>query len=55
MESWLAFAKTSDPNNGFVPEWPTYSLEKRAFMRFDASSTTGFGPLTDKVIALLNG
>ena len=34
-ESWLAFAKTSDPNNAEVPHWPAYDVQSRATMIFD--------------------
>ncbi len=33
-ESWLAFAKTGDPNNKNVPQWPTYSAAQRNIMVF---------------------
>lgn len=33
-ESWLAFAKTGDPNNAKVPEWPAYTPANRAMMVF---------------------
>jgi para-nitrobenzyl esterase len=31
----LAFAKTGDPNNDFIPHWPTYDAKTRATMIFD--------------------
>jgi para-nitrobenzyl esterase len=34
-ESWLAFARTGDPNNAHVPHWRSYELETRAVMLFD--------------------
>jgi para-nitrobenzyl esterase len=34
-ESYIAFAKTGNPNNKRVPEWPTFDLTKRATMIFD--------------------
>ncbi len=33
-ESWLAFARTGDPNNAQVPEWPAYTPDNRAMMVF---------------------
>ncbi len=33
-ESWLAFARSGDPNNSNVPEWPTYTPDNRAMMVF---------------------
>ena len=33
--SWVAFAKTGDPNNPAVPHWPAYEPGQRATMIFD--------------------
>jgi para-nitrobenzyl esterase len=33
-ESWLAFAKTGDPNNAKVPTWPAYTGQQRNMMVF---------------------
>jgi para-nitrobenzyl esterase len=33
-ESWLAFAKTGNPSNPKVPEWPAYTADKRSMMVF---------------------
>lgn len=53
MESWLSFAKSGNPGNGLVPEWPAYSLEDRSFMRFDTTCSLGRQPLPLEVDALL--
>ncbi len=34
-ETFIAFAKTGDPNNGAIPAWLPYSLERRETMIFD--------------------
>ena len=34
-ESYIAFAKTGNPNNKHVPNWPTFDLTRRATMIFD--------------------
>lgn len=34
-ESWLAFARTGNPNNPAIPEWAPYDLERRPVMLFD--------------------
>ena len=34
-DTWIAFARTGDPNNGAIPEWPAYDLETRPVMVFD--------------------
>lgn len=36
--SWLAFSKTGNPNNGSVPNWKPYDLENRNTMLFDVPS-----------------
>jgi para-nitrobenzyl esterase len=33
--SWIAFARTGNPNHEDVPEWPPYSTEQRPTMIFD--------------------
>jgi para-nitrobenzyl esterase len=37
-ESWLAFARTGDPNNPAVPDWRPYDLDRRMVMLFDTPS-----------------
>jgi para-nitrobenzyl esterase len=34
-ETYIAFAKTGNPNNAHVPHWPAFSLEKRPTLIFD--------------------
>jgi|TARA_B100000315_G_scaffold29061_1_gene24732 para-nitrobenzyl esterase len=34
-EAWLAFARTGDPNNALLPDWPAYTTEDRMVMLFD--------------------
>jgi para-nitrobenzyl esterase len=34
--AWIAFARKGDPNHGGIPRWPTYDLQKRSVMLFDA-------------------
>jgi para-nitrobenzyl esterase len=33
--TWVAFAKTGNPNNPLIPDWPAYDEKTRATMRFD--------------------
>jgi para-nitrobenzyl esterase len=33
--AWVAFAKTGDPNNPKIPNWPAYDVANRATMIFD--------------------
>ncbi len=35
---WLAFARTGNPNNPTVPQWPPYTVPERATMVFDVQS-----------------
>jgi len=34
--SWLAFARTGDPSNDVLGEWPAYDTDRRATMELDA-------------------
>lgn len=36
--SWIAFARTGNPNNSSVPKWKPYDLKKRPTMMFDVPS-----------------
>ena len=33
--TWVAFARTGDPNNDLLPDWPAYDGTRRATMVFD--------------------
>jgi para-nitrobenzyl esterase len=33
--TWVAFAKSGDPNNSSIPHWPAYDVQTRATMVFD--------------------
>jgi para-nitrobenzyl esterase len=33
--TWLAFARTGNPNNETIPHWPSYSIDVRPTMMFD--------------------
>lgn len=35
-ETWVAFARTGNPNHSGLPHWPPYDAEKRATMTFNA-------------------
>jgi para-nitrobenzyl esterase len=35
MASWVAFARTGNPNNSLIPDWQPYSAERRMTMLFD--------------------
>ncbi|MDZ7685529.1 MAG: carboxylesterase/lipase family protein [Gammaproteobacteria bacterium] len=34
-ETWISFARTGNPNNPKIPQWPAYNLEDRPVMVFD--------------------
>ncbi|HEY9551924.1 MAG TPA: carboxylesterase family protein, partial [Prevotella sp.] len=36
--AWLNFARTGNPNGNGVPEWPAYTMKKKATMVFDANN-----------------
>ena len=38
QDSFIAFAKTGDPNHGAQPHWPRYDLHRRATMILDVQS-----------------
>ena len=37
-ETYIAFARTGNPNNSHAPQWPAFDLSKRATMIFDLPS-----------------
>lgn len=37
-ESWIAFARTGNPNTPAIPDWPVYTLARRSTMIFDVST-----------------
>jgi para-nitrobenzyl esterase len=36
--TWIAFARTGNPNNPAIPHWPAYTVGERATMVFDTQS-----------------
>jgi para-nitrobenzyl esterase len=55
--TWVAFAKTGNPNNPLVPEWPAYEATKRTTMLLDRMARAAEDPdrelrlLVDSVVA----
>jgi para-nitrobenzyl esterase len=47
-ESWLAFARSGDPNNAEVPAWAPYDLDRRAVMHFDVPPVAVDDPHRDE-------
>src|SRR5579871_1404740 len=36
--TWIAFARTGNPNNSAIPDWPAYTVPERATMVFNVTS-----------------
>lgn len=43
-ETWLAFARTGNPNNAAIPTWDAYDHENRTVMLFDTVSAAANDP-----------
>ena len=37
--AWISFARTGDPNHSLLPDWPPYTLDRRATMLFNTTNT----------------
>ena len=37
--TWVAFARSGNPNNEAIPHWPAYTVANRTTMVFDNDST----------------
>ncbi len=44
MASWVAFARTGDPNNPALPSWPRYDAASRSTMLLETESTVVSNP-----------
>lgn len=47
-ETFIAFARTGDPNNAAIPRWDRYTLPERATMIFDVNSRAENDPRGDE-------
>jgi para-nitrobenzyl esterase len=47
-EAWLAFARNGDPNHSGIPTWPTYDVERRPVMLFDAPPKLALDPFREE-------
>ncbi|MGV3578214.1 carboxylesterase/lipase family protein [Brevundimonas sp.] len=47
-ETFIAFARTGDPNNAAVPAWAPYDLERRPTMVFDVETRSVDDPRADE-------
>jgi para-nitrobenzyl esterase len=48
MNSWIAFAKNSDPNHAELDGWSRFDTEQRATMRLDAECALELAPLDEE-------
>jgi para-nitrobenzyl esterase len=44
QDTWIAFAKTGNPNNKSIPNWPTYNTNTRATMIFNVGPSVQNDP-----------
>ncbi|MHA1805078.1 MAG: carboxylesterase family protein, partial [Promethearchaeota archaeon] len=47
MRTWTSFARKGNPNHEELPKWPSYDLQDRATMIFDASPRVENAPLDE--------
>jgi para-nitrobenzyl esterase len=50
--AWAAFARTGDPNNSRLPQWPSYNQQTRTTLLFDAKTQAVQDP--DRELRLLH-
>ena len=54
MDSWIAFARTGNPNHDGIPQWPAYNIDNRATMVMDKEFKVVNAPF-DKERAVWDG
>ena len=45
MDAWITFARTGNPNNESIPEWPVYTTKNRATMIFNLEHKVEYDPM----------
>jgi para-nitrobenzyl esterase len=45
--TWIAFARSGNPDNSAIPSWPAYTTEDRATMLFDTECRVTHDPDRD--------
>jgi para-nitrobenzyl esterase len=51
-ESWLAFARTGDPDNPSIPRWSPYALDTRTVMHLDVPPVAVDDPHRDERLVM---
>jgi para-nitrobenzyl esterase len=51
-ETWLAFARSGDPNNAAVPTWKPYDLQARTVMLLDTPPSAEADPHREERLAM---
>ena len=54
MDTWIAFARTGNPNHDGIPQWPAYNIDNRATMVMDKEFKVVNSPF-DKERAVWDG
>jgi para-nitrobenzyl esterase len=49
--AWVAFARSGEPNHPGLDDWPGYTIEERATMRFDFESHAVLDPDREERLA----
>lgn len=47
-ETWIAFARSGDPNNTAIPQWAPYGVDDRTTMLFDVPPTVASDPFREE-------
>jgi para-nitrobenzyl esterase len=50
-KTWIVFARSGNPNNDAIPDWPAYSADRRSTMIFDDACRVENDPYRDERLA----
>jgi para-nitrobenzyl esterase len=53
-ETWIAFARTGDPNTPKLPRWPTFNASERPTMVINNQSKVVSDPIREQRLAMFN-